>query len=445
MPNLDTIEDGKKLAAPENMLKGEMESVMVSSDSHIAKAGAKSLDEQLNSAAGAGETATVLSLLDQGAKINAKNSLGRSPLISAAAYNHAETVKTLLDRGADPSLTDDMGFTPAEVASMNDHSRIADLIRQHGGKADKASLQKRIVGSANSHGVSVTTLYPNANSDEETLIIASSQGDVDTVRKLLEDGVEVNASIHRGMTALMAVCTTPHVDVAELLLDGGANPNCKDDRGVSPLTKAASSGRWPMVNLLLQRGAHSKNRPKEGDTANNLIKKQDWSQGATAPQKATKGVEQKLCTAKNREAALSSDEIATLRGIAGRGAKQYAYCTKTQWVCVCGTANALDKSKVVQLCANCRRNRNFVLKHYSKSKNDGPVLDQPLIGKEKIQKVTDQKPVAGGLPWGFVAVTAGILYFWRNIDKLGHRGGFIYIIAAIVLGVLSANIIVGRK
>ena len=46
---------------------------------------------------------------------------------------------------------------------------------------------------------------------------------------------------------------------------------------------------------------------------------------------------------------------------------------------------------------------------------------------------------AGGLPWGFVAGAAAIFFLLSNKEKLGGEGAFIYIIGAIVLAVLSAN------
>lgn len=238
----------------------------------------ESLNEQLNSAAVAGERTNVLRPLDQGADISAKDSLGRTPLINAAAYDHSETVKALLDRGADPSLTDDMGFTPAEVASMNGHTGVADLIKRHGGRGDTASLHRRVTDSIKDSGASVTTLYPNASSEEEVLVIAAGEGDIDTVRTLLKKGVEANVSVQDGVTALMAVCTTSHVNVAEALLDAGADPNGKDDRGVTPLMGAAFSNQVSMVRLLLYRGGDIRARSNEGFTASDLAANQGHSQ-----------------------------------------------------------------------------------------------------------------------------------------------------------------------
>ena len=107
--------------------------------------------EQLASAAGSGDVSTLSRLLDEGVDINAKNSLGRTPLISAAAYNQKEVVQILLERGADPSITDDWDTTPARVSSMNEHHEITALIRKHSEKINSInqSSTTRNVVSAN--------------------------------------------------------------------------------------------------------------------------------------------------------------------------------------------------------------------------------------------------------------------------------------------------------
>jgi len=52
--------------------------------------------------------------------------------------------------------------------------------------------------------------------------------------------------------------------------------------------------------------------------------------------------------------------------LAGEDAVNYAYATETEWVCVCGTYNPLDKTKKIQNCSHCHRNRDFTLANYGK-------------------------------------------------------------------------------
>lgn len=42
----------------------------------------------------------------------------------------------------------------------------------------------------------------------------------------------------------------------------------------------------------------------------------------------------------------------------------FAKATETEWLCICGTVNKLDKTKKIQNCSKCHRNRDVVLEQY---------------------------------------------------------------------------------
>src|SRR5579862_8506597 len=77
-------------------------------------ASSNNLDAQLLGAADRGDTATVQSLLQQGANIEAKRSRWsgdseETPLIVAAEGGHLQIVKLLIDRGANVNTTNKYG------------------------------------------------------------------------------------------------------------------------------------------------------------------------------------------------------------------------------------------------------------------------------------------------------------------------------------------------
>lgn len=95
---------------------------------------------------------------------------------------------------------------------------------------------------------------------------AARKGDVAAVRKLLDEGADVNTKLRYGATVLFYACDRGHLDVVKLLLERGADVNVKDTfYGATPLTWAASpitGDRKPehseIVRLLLARGAQGK-------------------------------------------------------------------------------------------------------------------------------------------------------------------------------------------
>lgn len=58
------------------------------------------------------ETNTVISLLKQGANINATDNQGRTPLMIATYKNDVKTAKALIEAGADVNIQDDMKNNP---------------------------------------------------------------------------------------------------------------------------------------------------------------------------------------------------------------------------------------------------------------------------------------------------------------------------------------------
>ena len=88
------------------------------------------------------------------------------------------------------------------------------------------------------------------------LLWPASQGRVELVRVLLDQGVDPDAASDLGETPLMAAVVEGHLEIVRLLLDRGADPNKPDNDGDTPLGNyAAAGGSLEIVELLLERGA----------------------------------------------------------------------------------------------------------------------------------------------------------------------------------------------
>ena len=110
-----------------------------------------------------------------------------------------------------------------------------------------------------------------ADVDECALVEAAGEGDMNTVKRLLESGMDVNActSFMAG-GALDAALVSEHFDIAKLLVESGANVNnsvegyCLGNQEIGPrmpegqttLGWAVSSGRMDIIRMLVERGAN---------------------------------------------------------------------------------------------------------------------------------------------------------------------------------------------
>lgn len=106
----------------------------------------------------------------------------------------------------------------------------------------------------------------SAAANSVPLIDAVKAGNVETVRALLKQRVDVNTALPDGTTALHWAAHTNSTELARLLLAAGANANVANRYGVTPLTLAASSGNAALAEALLKAGADTKVTVGEGET-----------------------------------------------------------------------------------------------------------------------------------------------------------------------------------
>jgi ankyrin repeat protein len=91
--------------------------------------------------------------------------------------------------------------------------------------------------------------------DEVALLRAASEGHLNTVRDLLDRGVDPDVRGEGGATALMAAAVQGHAEVLNALLESGADVNAEDAGGWTALMLAADGGHAEIVVALLERGA----------------------------------------------------------------------------------------------------------------------------------------------------------------------------------------------
>lgn len=89
------------------------------------------------------------------------------------------------------------------------------------------------------------------------MISAAEQGDVQAVKRLLDEGASVDARDGSGRTALIAAAYENHLDVAEALIEAGSDVNAKDKTEQSAyLISTAEVGDDPrLLKLTLDNGA----------------------------------------------------------------------------------------------------------------------------------------------------------------------------------------------
>jgi ankyrin repeat protein len=115
-----------------------------------------------------------------------------------------------------------------------------------------------------------STLIASAQnpSPDPALRKAAQDGQMATVKELLEKGANVNARDEAGRTALLWVAPArDNPEMVKFLIDKGADVNAKDNAGETALMIASSQSNPGIVTALLEAGAEVDAQNKVGGTA----------------------------------------------------------------------------------------------------------------------------------------------------------------------------------
>ena len=157
-----------------------------------------------------------------------------------------------------------MRFEPSATqrrAGIRSESRASSPLRQ---PADRSSPLPQKKGNSR---IRVTYLLQKLLGREGPFHQAAKDGDVATVRMLLDKGVNVQAKDESGETALMHAVAHGHQDTVQLLLDQGANIESEDDYGRTAFVYAARIGHQDILQLLSEKGANIESKKIFGSIA----------------------------------------------------------------------------------------------------------------------------------------------------------------------------------
>jgi len=151
-------------------------------------------------------------------------------MIKAAKFDDVSEINKQLSHGMDPNLTDDQGIPLLVLAARE--------------KSDK--VVAALIANPK------TNIEITDKADENAMMMASLNGDINIVQLLISKDAEVNK---KGWTPLHYAAANAHDDIVKLLLDHSAYVDAGSPNGTTPLMMAARGGHVSTVKLLLDNGA----------------------------------------------------------------------------------------------------------------------------------------------------------------------------------------------
>ena len=209
----------------------------------------------LHQAAANGRLEAVEALLAHGVLLHQTDCFGRTPLMLAAAGGHAEVLGVLINKA--PMDNTPFSSNRRFVHWVDNDNRNALMHAAENGNL--ATIRTLLQAGADPRGM------PNGHTT--TLMVAARNGHYAAVEMFLGLKVDANLRDHCGCNALVLAATRGHSKLVTLLLDHTGDIDYPDNKGFTALMHAASGGHQQMVRLFIRKRARIEQRNHDDRTA----------------------------------------------------------------------------------------------------------------------------------------------------------------------------------
>ena len=226
-------------------------------------------------------------LISQNININKKDASGRTALMYAASEGNSNIVKKLVSAGAQTLVVDSYGLMARDYAEDEDHYSIVKFLDANNmgpiSNTQASSSQTQSNNNINQRIQSRNQLNHTRNqglhssnkrigtrnrdlSNREPITNhrielsdihqATLEGKIEKVKRMVEEGVDVNSGDEYGRTPLHLASEENHNIDMGVLIDLGADINAQDHQGRTPLMYAAAKGKEGAAVFLVSRQAN---------------------------------------------------------------------------------------------------------------------------------------------------------------------------------------------
>jgi ankyrin repeat protein len=219
-----------------------------------------------------GSAPMAAALLGAGANPNAV-AVGEPVLMTAARSGNADVVRALLDAAADVNATDDRRRQSALMwAAAHRHAEVVRVLIARGADVHARSrIDSRVVQRGSRYGgvvsreraVATRAVATLPTGGSTPLLFAARSGDLASARLLVEAGADVNDTAPDGTSALVLASHSGHGPLAAFLAEQGADLDAEGS-GYTALHAAVLRGDADLSARLVALGADVRRQVQQG-------------------------------------------------------------------------------------------------------------------------------------------------------------------------------------
>jgi ankyrin repeat protein len=279
----------------------------------LSKCFADDLDASLFVAVEQGDSAAVNNILASGARVEARNKQGWTPLIVAVKEDRFEIISNLAEKGADVNArsTSKMGSAVLCFATEVGDLKVIQFLLDHGADIEIQNKDGTtpLYNAVTKKNLDVARLFLSKGADPNKfayrnergevltpLMAAAGLNDAEMVDLLLQNGGRLEKRCNDGSTTLMLAAKISGPEVIKLLIARGANVNATGPKGHTALIYAAYNGKQETVKLLLAAGANPSAKATDSDNPD----AKDYDAAHLADQQGYPEIQQLIIEAQQR-------------------------------------------------------------------------------------------------------------------------------------------------
>jgi ankyrin repeat protein len=243
-------------------------------------------------AAREGDLESAKLLVEAGADVNQTTEYGWTPLLTATNNRHYKLAEYFIEHGADVNRANKGKWTPLYLATDNrnieggdfpvpkpdlDHLEYIKFLLDHGANPNAQAKDNTLTRT-------IFTMQWFTEDGATPFVRAAQSSDLELMKLLLAHHADPLMKTNHGDTALTAASGVGWVDgvtyersakenseTVKFLLELGLDPNAANDDGRTPLMVAAAKGRTEVIQLLVDHGAKLDTRDKGSRDTDTLV------------------------------------------------------------------------------------------------------------------------------------------------------------------------------